>query len=116
MTTDPTPTAREALARLLPSDAIIDSCGDYEDIEVGYRCQGWEAREWRALATEATDPLAARVAALVGMLAAMEWVQPSSNASPSCPWCGNHQHFGHDVGCSLARALLPPADGSRVER
>lgn len=35
----------------------------------------------------------------------MEWVQPMSNSSPSCPWCGSQKHFGHGQGCSLATAI-----------
>lgn len=42
---------------------------------------------------------------LLGMLASMEWVQPMSNSSPSCPWCGSQKHFGHGQGCSLATAI-----------
>lgn len=41
---------------------------------------------------------------LLGMLASMEWVQPTSNSSPSCPWCGSQKHFGHNPGCSLEAA------------
>lgn len=40
-----------------------------------------------------------RIAKLRAALEITEWVQPSYNGSPSCSYCGNQQHWGHDAGC-----------------
>ena len=45
----------------------------------------------------------------VGLLRRVEWYQPMSNTSPSCPVCENQEHFGHDKGCELASILHPVA-------
>ena len=71
-----------------------------------------------ALAPYNAEPESALLAALVplvegiagakvlrGMLQTVEWVQPSYNGSPACPWCDRQQHQGHIAGCEL-RALL----------
>jgi hypothetical protein len=40
-----------------------------------------------------------------GVLESVEWYQPSSNSSPSCPNCGRHKHQGHLVECELKAAI-----------
>ena len=42
---------------------------------------------------------------LIDLLNDVEWVQPMSNSSHSCPNCGNMRHWGHVVGCELALAV-----------
>lgn len=37
------------------------------------------------------------------LLLSVEWVQPMYNGSPSCPFCLNQQHMGHDKDCVILR-------------
>lgn len=42
------------------------------------------------------------------LLRQAEWVQPMSNTSPSCPWCGAMQHWNHEPGCQFPQELRAP--------
>lgn len=50
----------------------------------------------------------ARSARYEDALQHVEWYQASSNSNPSCPYCGNQGHWGHDVECELADLLSKP--------
>jgi len=49
---------------------------------------------------------------LLGLLEQVEWVQPMSNSSRSCSFCGNMRHWGHDPECELALAINSPEIGT----
>lgn len=42
------------------------------------------------------------------LLRSVEWVQPQSNTSPSCPFCGAMQHWNHREDCPLPHDLRTP--------
>jgi hypothetical protein len=101
-----TPTAREALelARKALQDIKRWSEMDGSWSEVNHRASTTLAA---LAATEATDPLTARVAALEAALRDLaDYVEGFVGSAAV-----------HSIGyVAAARALLPPADGSRVER
>lgn len=39
------------------------------------------------------------------MLEMIEWYQQSCNFAPSCPWCDNYKHEGHNEHCRLAQEI-----------
>lgn len=43
------------------------------------------------------------IARLKQLVAEMQWVQPTSNANPSCACCGHMKHWGCSDGCDAAR-------------
>ena len=48
---------------------------------------------------------------------AAEWVQPTYNGSPSCPYCGNQKHWGHAQDCDYYRAMgIKPAPDTTRSR
>jgi hypothetical protein len=40
-----------------------------------------------------------RIVRLKSLIADAEWYQPTYNGTPSCPFCGNQQHWGHTPDC-----------------
>ena len=40
---------------------------------------------------------------LKSIIVNMQWVQPTSNSSPSCAFCGHQQHWGCANDCAAAR-------------
>jgi hypothetical protein len=130
MTTDPTPTAREAL--------IEDLCADirgginaepYHSLRSDFD-RAFDALEQLAAltATEATDPLAARVVEYIEQVDPRDFIvmqrvrngtrvfwQVYSMVNSDSPRTAS-EGATLDEAIATARALLPPADGSRVER
>lgn len=39
------------------------------------------------------------------LVRSVEWVQPMYNGSPSCPFCGAQQHWGHTASCPMPMDL-----------
>lgn len=50
---------------------------------------------------------------LLQLIEEAQWYQPTSNSGPSCPWCLNMQHWGHDENCIVVE--LGIADNSGYE-
>lgn len=42
---------------------------------------------------------------LLNLIKDVEWVQPFSNSSQSCPCCGSMRHWGHEQDCELAKTI-----------
>jgi hypothetical protein len=105
MTTDPTPTARRRHVfetfRKVIREYTYQTFGQGEAQEMCSRLTD------AALATEATDPLAARCGVVKN-----DWPEDTRYVCvlPPHGWDKSGHHFW-----PAARALLPPADGSRVE-
>ena len=53
---------------------------------------------------------------LKDLLASVEWVQPTYNGSPSCPFCGNQQHWNHGDECPLPKECRDGIDYAALER
>jgi hypothetical protein len=121
MTTDPTPTARvfdwnevgDELDAL--SEAIAETIDQFNPMQTNESTMECLEHLWslgfRVVripdATEATDPLAARVAALEGL-----WARAITEAHRLL---GERYYTVPDLIAAIDAALLPPADGSRVE-
>lgn len=43
----------------------------------------------------------------------VEWVQPTYNGAPSCPYCSHMEHWGHDSDCPIPKDLRTRLD--RIE-
>jgi hypothetical protein len=56
-----------------------------------------------------------RIRELRDTLLSVEWVQPSYNGSPSCPFCLNQQHWGHEDDCPVVTLLGQPVKGPCYE-
>jgi hypothetical protein len=124
MTTDPTPTARDEGFAALVNEARANHVRWEHEAEVLEECirplcLGAKLLLWpdienprSSAATEAAGPLAARVAELEAALE--DWERMVQNAPTIA--IRNRGAAAILRRLAAARALLPPADGSRVER
>ena len=84
------------------------------DLACGVWHREFDAKCWRCQRNSrlASDQ---RVAELEDFITACEWYQPTSNSSPSCPFCGNYKHEGHSTTCIVPIVAARDAgeDGER---